>query len=236
MGEQSTVSEEQTTKPGRPSRLVIGLELVALVGAFLVAVLLAGNGDWDLAALMVLLAVSIVGDLTVVQTASGVKASSSFLAIVTAIALFGETPGAVVAVLTILAGWGYSRYPARDLLINVVAYACFALVGGIAFHETLAATGTGSADALYYVLVFGLFLLALTINFTLIAGYACYVEGSRFASKVRRGLVPILPTELASALLAVGIARAYVDVGLPALALFGVVLLTFQYLLGALLL
>ena len=46
----------------------------------------------------------------------------------------------------------------------------------------------------------------------------------------------MLPSELAAALLAVGIARAYVDVGLPALALFGVVLLIFQYLLGALLL
>ena len=55
-------------------------------------------------------------------------------------------------------------------------------------------------------------------------------------TKVRRALGPVLPSELASALLAVGIARAYVDVGLPALALFGVVLLTFQYLLGALLL
>jgi putative nucleotidyltransferase with HDIG domain len=110
------------------------------------------------------------------------------------------------------------------------------LLIGIGFHETLAGTGTGPGDALYYVLVFCLFLVALGINFALIAGYSCYLEGSRFLEKVRRGLVPILPSELASALLAVGIARAYVDIGLPALALFGVVLLTFQYLLGALLL
>jgi putative nucleotidyltransferase with HDIG domain len=237
MGEQRTVSKEPTTKPGRPSRLVVGVELVALVAAVAVAVLRGGDADWDIAALLMLLALSIVGDLAVVQTAaSGLKTSSSFLAIVTAIALFGATPGALLGAMTILAGWAYSRYPAHDLLINVVAYTWFPLIGGIAFHETLAATGTDSANALYYVLVFALFLVSLGINFALIAGYSCYLEGSRLVTKVRRALVPVLPSELASALLAVGIARAYVDVGLPALALFAVVLLTFQHLLGALLL
>jgi putative nucleotidyltransferase with HDIG domain len=236
VGEQDRMPE-QTTLPGRPSRLVIGLELAALAAAVVVAVLRAGDADWDLAALLMLLALSIVGDLMVVQTAaSGLKTSSSFLAIVTAIALFGATPGAVLGALTILAGWAYSRYPAHDLLVNLVAYAWFPLIGGIAFHETLAATGTDAADALYYVLVFALFLLSLGINFAVIAGYSCYLEGSRFLTKVRRALAPVLPTELASALLAVGIARAYVDVGLPALALFAVVLLTFQHLLAALLL
>jgi putative nucleotidyltransferase with HDIG domain len=124
----------------------------------------------------------------------------------------------------------------QDLLINLVTYAWFPLIGGIAFHETLRATGTGSMDTLYYILVFGLFLLALGVNFFLIAGYSCYLEGSRLWTKVKRTLAPVLPSELASALLAVGIARAYVDVGLPALVLFGLVLLIFQYLLGALLL
>jgi putative nucleotidyltransferase with HDIG domain len=237
MGEQGAMPEEQTTLPGRPSQLVIGLEFVALAAAVVIAVLSAGDADWDIAALLMLLAVSVAGDVMVVQTAaSGMKISSSFLAIVTVIALFGATPGAVLGVLTILAGWAYSRYPGHDLLINLVAYAWFPLLIGVGFHETLAATGTGSADALYYVLVFCLFLVGLGVNFALIAGYSCYLEGSRFLDKVRRGLVPILPSELASALLAVGIARAYVDIGLPALALFGVVLLTFQYLLGALLL
>jgi putative nucleotidyltransferase with HDIG domain len=237
MGGQDTMPEGQTTLPGRPSRLVIGLELVALGAAVVVAVTRAGDADWDVAALLMLLALSIAGDLMVVQTAaSGLKTSSSFLAIVAAIALFGATPGALIGVLTIFAGWVYSRYPAHDLLVNVVAYAWFPLIGGIAFHETLAAAGIGPADAAFYVLVFALFLVALGVNFALIAGYSCYLEGSRFVTKVRRGLGPVLPSEIASALLAVGIARAYVDVGLPALALFAVVLLTFQHLLGALLL
>jgi hypothetical protein len=42
---------------------------------------------------------------------------------------------------------------------------------------------------------------------------------------VRRALLPLLPSELASAVLTAGIAFAYVELGLPALALFGVVVL-----------
>lgn len=225
--------------PGRPSRRVIALEVAALVVAVGVAIWrgISGYSEWDLAPILVLLVLSFVGDLTVVETAgSGVKASSSFLAVVTAIVLLGPSPAAVIAVMTILAGWALNRYPIKDLLINVVAYAWFPLIGGVAFHEILAGTGTGPSDVFYYVLVFGLFLLSLAINFAVIAGYVCYEEGSRFVTKVRRSLAPILPSEMVSALLAVGIARAYLEVGLPALALFGGVFLIFQYLLGALLL
>jgi len=46
----------------------------------------------------------------------------------------------------------------------------------------------------------------------------------------------VLPSELAAALLAVGIAYLYEKVGIAAIALFGLVLFTFQYLLGQLLL
>jgi putative nucleotidyltransferase with HDIG domain len=53
---------------------------------------------------------------------------------------------------------------------------------------------------------------------------------------VRKLVIPVLPSELAAALLAAGIAYLYDQVGLAAIALFGVVLFTFQYLLGQLLL
>ena len=52
---------------------------------------------------------------------------------------------------------------------------------------------------------------------------------------MRRGLVPVLPSELASAVLAVGIAYLYIEIGLATVALFAIVLVTFQYLIGALL-
>jgi len=224
---------------GRPTRFVLGLEIAALVAAVGIAVSRAATGhvDWELDTLLFLLALSIVGDILVVQTAaSGVKTSSSFLAIITAIVFLGEVPAALIGVATILVGWCVSRYGARDLLINLVTYAWFPLIAGVAFHEAVDGTGATATDPLYYILIFGLFTFALAINFAIIAGYSAYVDRSSVRTKVHRALGPVLPSELASALLAVGIARAYVDLGLPALALFGVVLLTFQYLLGALLL
>ena len=69
----------------------------------------------------------------------------------------------------------------------------------------------------------------------MIAAYSCYLERSSFLDKVRVALLPLLPSELMAALMAVGVAYLYVQVGIAGVALFGVVLVTFQYLLGALL-
>jgi hypothetical protein len=50
-------------------------------------------------------------------------------------------------------------------------------------------------DTDFYVLVGGVFALALTFNFTMIAAYGCYVEQSSFRAKVRTALIPVLPSE-----------------------------------------
>src|SRR6201999_2628833 len=91
-----------------------------------------------------------------------------------------------------------------------------------------------SGDAVFYLAVFVLFQLALAINFVMIAAYGCYVERVSFTSKLQV-LPPVLPSEFASAMLAVAVAYIYAEIGIAAVALFGVVLITFQYLLGALL-
>ncbi len=75
----------------------------------------------------------------------------------------------------------------------------------------------------------------LAINFAMIASYGCYVERVSFAEKLKV-LPPVLPSEFASAMLAVAVAFIYHVIGISAIALFGVVLVTFQYLLGQLLL
>jgi putative nucleotidyltransferase with HDIG domain len=86
------------------------------------------------------------------------------------------------------------------------------------------------------VLVFGTFLLALAMNFSMIAADACYVWRTSFISRVREALIPLLPSELAAALMTVGVAYIYHQIGISGVALFGIVLITFQYLLGALVL
>ena len=221
---------------GRPSSAVIRAQLVALVLAAGFALWYGEHASWDLPLLATLFAFGAISDLTAVEVAvHKVKVSGSFLAIVLAAVFLGAPLAALVGVLTILAGWVRARYSRHDLLINLVTYAWFPLLAGFGFHEAIAATEVGSDDPVFYLLVLALFAVALAIDFTLIAAYTCYVEASSFVAKLRRALVPILPSELASALLAVGIAYAYVQVGLPAIALFGIVLMTFQYLLGALL-
>jgi putative nucleotidyltransferase with HDIG domain len=222
--------------PGRPSRRVVTLELAALAAALVVAVWANGNSNWDLALFSILLATSVIGDLTAVHTpASRMSISSSFLTIVTATVFLGEAPAAAIGVATIGAGWLRFRYAPTTLLINLVTYAWFPLLSGIAFEATLQGAGIGQMDSLFYLSVFGLFVVALAIDFILIAGYFSYVEGTSLWTKARRALAPLLPSELASALLAVGVAYLYVQLGLPTVALFAVVVIVFQYLIGALL-
>jgi putative nucleotidyltransferase with HDIG domain len=223
--------------PGRPSQRVITLELVALAAAIGVAVWANRYADWNLSLFVVLLVASAAGDLTAVDApTSRVKLSSSSLVIVTAIVILGATPGALIGVVTIAVGWLRFRYARTTLLINLVTYAWFPLVSGLAFHALVNGSRIAETDGAFYLLVLALFVVALMINVTLIAGYFSYVDASRFSTKVRRTLGPLLPAEFISAMLAVGVTYLYFRSGAPAAAIFAVVIVVFQYLIGALLL
>jgi putative nucleotidyltransferase with HDIG domain len=222
---------------GRPSRAVVVAELIALGLGVLGAAALAPDATWDLPLFGMLLLLAVTSDVRAVEiTAHRVKASGSFLSIVTAAAVLGAAPAVIVGIATILGSWLHSRYERTDLLINLVTYTWFPLAAGAAFHALAVHFDLTGNDASYYLLVFGLFVGALAIDFTAIAAYTSYVEGSSLVARIRRSFMPIMPSELASALLTVGITFAYMQIGLPAVALFGIVLLTFQYLLGELLL
>ncbi len=208
----------------------------ALVVAVAVGVLTADAADWDLALLGILLAFSIFSDLTAISTSSRVKLSGSFLPIVLAMALLGGPPAAVIGVVSILVGTLVNQRNALHFFLNnLLTYTVFPLAGGLLFHEVLIATGVTPADAVFYLMVFALFQVALAINFVMIAGYGCYIERSPFAAKLRV-LVPVLPSEFASAMLAAAVAFIYHQIGLAGIALSGIVIITFQYLLGALIL
>ncbi|TMK76005.1 MAG: HD domain-containing protein, partial [Actinobacteria bacterium] len=223
--------------PARPIRGVICAEAVGLLGAVAAAVLLAGKANWELPLVAVLLVAAVIGDLTAQDTAAArIKISSSFLAIVTAIVLLGATPAALIGTVTILAGWLRFRYTGAALLNNLFAFAWFPILSWTAFQAVVSTTGVDGGDGLFYLLVFGTFVLALGLNFLLVVGERSYVERDPLWNAVRIVLVPLLPTELVSGLIAVGLAYLYVKVGLASLALFAIALLVLQYLMGALLL
>jgi putative nucleotidyltransferase with HDIG domain len=219
----------------RPTRVVMAGIFLAFCAVVAGAVWLAPRGNWDLALLAILLAFSVFSDLTAVPTESRLAISGSFLALVVAMVFLGGSPAAVIGVVTILAGWlGYkSEWNYR--IFNLFTYAAFPLAGGMLFHVFITELGLTASDPVFYVCVFGLFQVALAINFLMIASYGSYVERTPFSEKLRV-LPPVLPSEFASAMLAVAVAFIFHIIGIAAIALFGVVLVTFQYLLGQLLL
>ena len=162
---------------GRPTRTMIVLQICALGLAIAVAVLRAGDADWDLPLFSALLVLSLVSDLSAVQSAANrVKIAGSFLSIVVAAVLLGPTPAALIGVLTILTGWAGLRYSPQDLLINLVTYAWFPLASGIAFAEAGELLNVMAGDAEFYLLVLATFIVALGIDTALIAGYSAYLE------------------------------------------------------------
>jgi putative nucleotidyltransferase with HDIG domain len=220
----------------RPTTTAIAFQAAALTAAVGVGVWQAPNSNWDLALLSVLLVFSLFSDLTGVSTSSRLKASGSFLSLVLAMVFLGGAAAALIGVATIAAGWLRWRDAGHYFLNNLLTYAAFPLAGGIVFDEIRQAAQLETNDASFYLLVFGVFVGALLLNFVMVASYRVYVERGSLTQKARDALIPVLPSEVAAALMAVGVAFIYNEVGITAIALFGVVLITFQHLLGQLLL
>jgi putative nucleotidyltransferase with HDIG domain len=219
----------------RPTPRATALQAGALALVCAAAVWQAPQGDWDIGLLVVLFAFAAFSDLTAITTNAQLKISGSFLALVLAMVFLGGPPAALIGVLTIAVGWLRWRDEPHDLLNNLLTYAAFPLIGGLAFTEIAERSSIESSEPVFYVMVFVLFQVVLAINFVMTAGYGCYLERVPFREKLRV-LPPVLPSEFASAMLAIAVAFIYHVIGIAAIALFGVVLVTFQYLLGQLLL
>jgi putative nucleotidyltransferase with HDIG domain len=223
----------------RPTRLAIAALVAALAGAVVAAIVLgAGNtwDTWDLPVLATLTGLSIISDLIAIDTRdSRVSISASLMTIVLGAVLLGPAPAAVMGGVTILAGWLKHRYAPHVLLFNLVTYTWFPLITGAVFFEAAAATGSSDGTFSWYLLIIAVFVLALAIDFLMIAIYSAYVDRSSVLEKLRRGMLPVLPSEFAAAALALGFASAYVQVGATAVALLSVLILIFQYTVRALL-
>ena len=225
-------------QPGRlPSRAVALLHGFALLAGATLIIVTAGSERWTLAPLVVIAILTVISDLTSVEAPSAkLKLSGSFLGIMLAAVLLGAGPAAVVGVLSIAIGWLRSREAPHYLRNNLTTFLWFPLIAGAFFHGAVALTHVGPDDAAYYLLVFAAFVVAMALNFVMIAGYQSYLDGSSLIRKTREALAPILAAELFSALLTVAAVYVAVQVGTIGIALFGLVLVVFQYLVGQLLL
>jgi putative nucleotidyltransferase with HDIG domain len=222
--------------PRQPTRALAAAQLSALGLAAVAGALLAGTASWRPDLLLALAGCAIAGDLAATSTgAAKLKVSGSFFALMLAVVLLGGPPAALIGVATILVGWLRWREAGHYLRQNLVTYAVFPLVAGLSFHLIRDAAGIARTDALFYVLVFGTFVFALALNFVLAAGYQSWLEGSRLSAKAREVLVPLLPSELYTAVFLVLITFVYVKIGMVAIALLVIVLAGFQHLLRELL-
>jgi putative nucleotidyltransferase with HDIG domain len=218
----------------RSTRIYSTVLTAALIVVAAAAVWQGPEGDWDWTLFATLLAFSTFSDIMSVETESRLKISANFLALITAIVFLGGSPAALMGAITILLSWVRFREPFYRFIGNLLTFTAMPLIVGVSFHKLIDVTGTSPSDLTFYVYVFGAFSVGILLNFAMVAGGICYLERSPFLSKIRTVMLPMLPSELAAALMAVGVAFIYTRIGLAAVALFGIVLVIFQYLLGAL--
>jgi diguanylate cyclase (GGDEF)-like protein len=221
-------------------RTVAAVHGLLFAAAVAVAVLTRNTDIWSRTALeelLILIVLAVTSELTATLLPSGAAfVSGSFLGITLAAVVLGGAEAAIVGVLTIGISWFRWREKPHVLRNNLVTFAWFPLLSGLMFHAMSA--GVGKTSAGYYLLVFGTFMVALTLNFTMIAGYDCLIRGLAVRAKVAE-LKPIVTAELFSAVLtlvAVYLANLHKSIGVTALAMFALVLVVFQRLVGELLL
>jgi two-component system, cell cycle response regulator len=209
-----------------------------LFGVTLAAIgLAAGHAQWDPGPLLLLTACAVIGDLVGVEIPSTqLTLSGNLMAVVVAAVVLGAAPAACVGLAIVVLGWFRWRERPHVLLNNLLAFAAFPLLTGWAFAAARDALGLSNFDPAYYLLVVGAFFLALLLNFGIVAGYQCYVRRTSLLGQTRAALLPLLASDGASAVLAAATVYIYHRVGLSGLALVAVVIVTFQYLVGELLL
>jgi putative nucleotidyltransferase with HDIG domain len=220
----------------RPAPFAITLNAVALAAGALVVF---SRLDWhslDVPLLVALAACAIASDLQAMHTgAAKVRISGSFLALIMAMVFLGPEAAAVLGMVAVAVGWFGSREEPHFLLSNLATYCWFPFLSALAFASARDSLGVSPSDPTYYLLVFALFFVSLGLNFTWIAAYSSYITGEPLLKMTRRVLPPVLPSELVSAVFAVGLVKFYDSLGLVALVFFALLLGTFQYILRELL-
>jgi putative nucleotidyltransferase with HDIG domain len=204
-----------------------------LAGTIAVAVLTSNAGDWHPTELvLLLLALSVVGEwLTITMGSQSV--SAGFVALVLAMTLLGPAPAVAIGAVAIGADSIARRPSLAVCLSNLTTYVVYLLGGALLSRALIGHVNYQTAT--FALVVFGVFMLTNILNFALIAIQKCVMQQKSFLNQVRTVLVPVLPGQLAAAVLAVILAVAYTKLGYPVLLSLVLVLLIFQYLARALL-
>jgi putative nucleotidyltransferase with HDIG domain len=222
------------------TRLLWLAEGSLLLSALAVAAWLSHDAEWQPLPLVgLLLALALVAeqfDLSI----RGQHLSASFIALMLTMALLGPAPAVAFGLAAMILNSSVRRLSPALWLNNLSTYAAFPLVGGL-LVQALVGNVHSTADhkltqgVSFALVVFGVYMVTLALNFVLVAVDVRITEGRSFLGQVRDGFVPLLPGHIALGTFAAVLAMAYTNLGLS--LLFGsiLVLLAFQYLMRALL-
>lgn len=202
-----------------------------LAAALAGAVLGTTAGDWRPWSLVAaLLGLALVGQFLSVPTGR-VRIGPAFVATALAMALLGPAPAAAIAVAAMLPWSLKARTPRPLLFNNVVALTTYAVAGGLLF-KALGDPGDAAVAELSTVLiVFAVYLATNFLNFLLIVGYLCLRDRTSLIAAVRDVYLPVVPWEIATGTLTAATVVAYQELGLVAVAMLAVLLVSYRHLL-----
>jgi putative nucleotidyltransferase with HDIG domain len=214
-------------------RIYLASQWILLAGAVAVAVITSRSTDWHPVELVALLLVlSVVGEwLTITMGSQSV--SAGFVALVLAMCLLGPAPAVAIGAVAIAADSLARRPTPAVCLSNLTTYAVYLALGALLSRSLI---GHSHVQTITFAfVVFGVFITTNLLNFALIAIQKSVLQEKSFINQVHTVLVPVLPGQLAAAVLAVILAVAYTKMGYPVLLSLVLVLAVFQYLARALL-
>ena len=233
------VAEVAQQRPARlrsgRRRLAVVLQGALLVAAVTAAVLLSDADQWSPPAMVGLLAVLVLGSDVIVLDAKRFRIGGSFLGLVLTMATLGPAPAVAIGVAAAAVDGLRSRPRPRGtyLLNNLATHATFPLLGAIVLQEL---HESGLLDHAGYALaVFGVFVAANVLNFTMIAGHTVWLRGGSLQELFRTVYLPVLPWELATGSVTAMAVYGFELYGAGVIGLFAVALAVCQLLLRALL-
>jgi putative nucleotidyltransferase with HDIG domain len=213
--------------------MLIAGQVVLLVAALVAAVLATDAEDWRPYDLLVsLFVLATAGQFLSVRIGS-VRIGPAFISTALAMALLGPAPAALIAVAAVLVS-SLRSPPSLELgFNNVVALTVYPVAGALLFdalgHPTLDTADPFAVAATVFIV----YLLTNFLNFLLIVGYLCVRDRESLWNAFVRLYLPVVPWEVATGALTAGTVLAYQEVGLVAVAMLAVMLVTSRYLLQA---
>jgi putative nucleotidyltransferase with HDIG domain len=211
---------------------ILAAQIAVICTACLLAVVFSTAAQWEPIELFLLLfALTVTSDMLAAEIRA-VRISGAFLALVLAMGLLGPMPALAIGIGATLVDSVRHRADLESLLVNLVTYSVFPLVGGFLVQWVMAGQPADSEHGLGFAgLILVVFMITNFLNFVLVAIHLKAFKNMSFTGSLRNVYVTVLPVEFATALLTAGLAFSYFRIGIGVVGLAAVVLFVFQYLL-----